>query len=119
MGVSERRLVCVGAGRDGLRFVAARSSVGLAREAPAASGGLSQDLPSDRRPVAVWLNRGLVPFRRVSKSACRPWLFPLTTETEHADDHRSGSAQELAHDPATDTPVASVRIDASLTDIGS
>jgi len=82
------------------------------------SGWLSQGLPRVRRPVAV--RQTTVPLRPDSKSASRP---RLTSSELHrirtitliigVDPHKS-SHTATAVDPATNTAVASLRVEASL-----
>ena len=82
------------------------------------SGWLSQGLPAGQWLVAVWLNRGVVP-RGVPEVGMPIVAFLHRTRIGDSimiigvDPHKS-SHTATAVDPATNTPVASLRIDASL-----
>lgn len=83
------------------------------------SGWLSQGVPPARRPVSVWLNRGLAPALLGLEVGMPTAAFPLEFVDRSnrmiigVDPHKS-SHTATALDPATNTPVASVRVEATL-----
>lgn len=75
-------------------------------------------LPPAWRPVAAWLNRGLAPVSLGLEVGMPAAVFPLEfvdrsiRKTIGVDPHKS-SHTATALDPATNTPTASLRVDAT------